>query len=191
MKKVLVVLALAVISFANAQKGTVLVAGNVSYSSQKSSALGSNPTQNYFIFSPKVGYQFHDNWTVGGEAGIVAQKYEYVATQYKLNNYSVGAFVRYSKPLSDLFSIYADLGTGFNSFKETNSNVSTTFTNKSDGFYATITPALAMNIKKGFGLNFAFGGLGYTTRKYDNGNKVNSLNFNFGQSFNMGISKNF
>ena len=35
MKKVFIVAALAIVSFANAQKGTVLVAGNVGYSSYK------------------------------------------------------------------------------------------------------------------------------------------------------------
>lgn len=39
MKKTLVILALAVVSFANAQKGSVLVLGNLSYYSQKKYCL--------------------------------------------------------------------------------------------------------------------------------------------------------
>lgn len=199
MKKILIVLALIVASFANAQKGSVLVLGSVSYYSQKTSVYDISTTQNYFGFSPKVGYQFTDNWTVGGEAGVSFQKNKYVNGDNKSDNYSVGAFVRYSKPLSDLFSIYADLGTGYRGSKETYTNIysdPTTYSNKANGFYATITPALLINIKNGFGLNFGFGGLGYYNENIDSGNmdddtKETGFNFNFGQSFTAGISKNF
>jgi hypothetical protein len=199
MKKILIVLALTVASFANAQKGTVLVMGSVSYWSEKNSSLEANSKQTNFGFSPKVGYQFTDNWTVGGEAGISIHKYEYLANtnsgqESKTNNYSVGAFVRYSKSLSDLFLIYADLGAGYVDSKETNSNSyanPTTYTSKENGFYATIAPALQINIAKGFGLNFGFGGLNYSKKNGDNGINKNAFYFNFGQSFTAGISKNF
>lgn len=194
MKKLLFILALSMFSFANAQKGTVLVAGTVGFSSQKTSNSGVNSTQNSFSLFPKIGYQFTDNWTVGGEAGVSFQKSEYSSVENKVNGYSVGAFVRYSKPLSDLFLIYADLGMGYGGLKETyvnDFNTPTTTINKSNGFYGSIAPALAINIKKGFCLNFGFGGISYNARKYDSGNKVNGFNFNFGQSFSAGISKNF
>ena len=70
MKKILVILALAMISFANAQKGSVLVMGSINYQSQNTSNSGLETKQNYFGFSPKVGYQFHENWTAGIEAAV-------------------------------------------------------------------------------------------------------------------------
>lgn len=70
MKKTLLIIALAIFGFANAQKGTILVSGNVGYSTMKAE---SSVSQNYFSFSPKAGYQFTDNWTVGGELGILSQ----------------------------------------------------------------------------------------------------------------------
>ena len=66
MKKVFIILALSIFSFANAQKGTVLVAGSIGFSSVKQT----NSKYENFNFSPKVGYQFNDNWTVGGEMSI-------------------------------------------------------------------------------------------------------------------------
>ncbi|PKB17208.1 outer membrane beta-barrel protein [Flavobacterium sp. 5] len=198
MKRIFVVLALAIVSFANAQKGTVLLMGTVSYSSQKQKS--GNPetrfTQSEFSFYPKVGYQFANNWTIGGEAGISSGRNEYTNQESKRNNCSFGAFVRYSKSLSDLFLIYADLGTGYRTYKDTSSNDfsdPTNYTYKTNGFYATIMPVLAINIKNGFALNFGFGGLNYSTtnRTNSNGYKETGFNFNFGQSFTVGISKIF
>jgi hypothetical protein len=194
MKKILVILALAVASFANAQKGSVLVMGSISYWSQKNSYSDGNTTVNNFGFSPKAGYQFADNWTLGGEAAFSFQNNGYVNQERKRNEYSAGAFIRYSKSLSDLFLIYADFGTGYTGFKETGSYDFVDmddYTNKANGFYAKIAPAVAINIKKGFALNFGFGGLEYYSRNIDNGNKESNFYFNFGQSFTAGVSKNF
>ncbi len=197
MKKSLLILALAVFSFANAQKGTVLVAGNVGYSSQKSDvSAGTSPTVNSFNFSPKVGYQFNDNWTVGVESSIANSKSTYTSGEYKSNNFSVGGFLRYSKPIGGIFSAYADLGTGYHNVEQTNYNGGDfpyTSTTKGNGFYVGVTPAISLNISKGFGLNFNLGSIGYNTlnNTTHNGNDTKNFNFNFGQSFSVGISKNF
>ncbi|MEP7093132.1 MAG: outer membrane beta-barrel protein, partial [Flavobacterium sp.] len=112
MKKMLVIVALAMFSFANAQKGSILVMGSFNYNSEKTSNSGSEIKNNNFGFSPKVGYQFHQNWTAGIEAGVSNSKQENVNTETKSNNFSLGGFLRYSKPLNQTFSAYADLGVG-------------------------------------------------------------------------------
>ena len=202
MKKMLLVLALAMVSFANAQKGTYLVFGNVSFWSNKEASSVNESKGENFNFSPKVGYQFKDNWTIGVEAGFATSKNEYTYEQNAMNNqerktknYSVGAFVRYSQSLSQMFLLYADLGAGYNNRKETNTNSFSnpaTFTNTFDGVYASFAPGLFLNIKNNFGLNFGIGGLSYYNTKSDQNNGSNSnFNFNFGQTFTAGISKNF
>jgi hypothetical protein len=196
MKKLLLILALAVFSFANAQKGTILVSGNVGYYSEKSGNSGFQPTQKNFNFSPKVGYQYNDNWTAGVESTISNSKNNYTSGEYKSNNFSIGGFVRYSKPLGELFSVYADLGTGYHNVKQTQYNGGDfpfTSISKSNGFYVGVTPALLLNISKGFGLNFNIGGLGYNTlnNTTHNANDTKTFNFSFGQAFSVGISKNF
>lgn len=202
MKKTLVILALVMISFANAQRGTVLVSGNVSFWSNKDSSQGSESKGKNFNFSPKIGYQFKDNWTVGAEAGFSSSKNEYTYQENASNNqeritknFTGGAFVRYSQSLNPMFLLYADLGAGYKNLKETNTNSFSdpaTSTNTFDGVYANFAPGLFLNIKNNFGLNFGIGGLTYSNTKSDRNNGKNSnFYFNFGQSFNIGLSKNF
>ena len=193
MKKMLLIFALAMTSFANAQKGTVLVGGNIGYTSEKADREISPVKTNIFQFSPKVGYQFHDNWTAGVEFMIQSSKTNNGGAEGKANNFKAGAFVRYTVPLSEIFSVFADLGAGFQNQKVKNyENGSLVSNNKADGLYAGITPALFINMKKGFGLNFSIGGLGYETLSYDNTDvDYNKFNFNFGKTVNIGVSKNF
>ncbi|MCV9927262.1 porin family protein [Flavobacterium sp. LS1R49] len=192
MKKMLVVIALAVVSFANAQKGTVLVGGSVGYSSHNVSNRGNDSKESVFNFSPRVGYQFNDNWTVGGEFTVATAKEEFGNNENKINNFALGAFLRYTLPLNQTFSVFADLGAGFQNQKDEVYNGFVTTTAKADGMYVGITPAIFINVKKGFGLNFNIGGLGYSALSYEhNGPDVNDFSFSFGKAFNIGISKNF
>jgi hypothetical protein len=192
MKKMLVILALAMVSFANAQKGTILVGGSVGYKSN-TTTLGNNEVKNNTVdFSPKVGYQFHDNWTAGIETSFGSTKVKQGVNEEKTNTTKVGGFLRYTMPLNPTFSFFAELGTGFQSIKEKTYTGPVTTTDKGDGFYVGITPALFIDMKKGFGLNFNIGGLNYGTINYDNnGPEYKSFDFNFGKAFNIGISKNF
>lgn len=194
MKKILVMAALAICSFANAQKGTILVGGNIGFTSDKTEFANSERTVNEFSFSPKVGYQFHENWTVGGEFTVASSNDDNGAIEQKDNAFKLGAFVRYTMPLSQTFSVFADMGAGFQNLKsKTYGPGNNDFSrSKADGAYVGVTPALFINMKKGFGLNFSIGGLGYETLSYDNnGADVSSFYFNFGKTFNIGISKNF
>ena len=193
MKKMLLILALATFSFANAQKGTILVGGNIEYNSTTYDHPLVETKTNTFGFSPKVGYQFHDNWTVGGEFSINSSKQKGGGLETKANVYTYGAFVRYTVPLSETFSVFGDLGAGLQNQKSENfENGSLITKSKADGIYVGLTPALFINMKKGFGLNFSIGGLGYETLNYDNnGSDVSSFYFNFGKTVNIGVSKNF
>lgn len=203
MKKLFLMVALATFGFANAQKGTILVAGNISYVSGKTSFTDSENTNNYFVFAPKVGYQFTDKWTVGIEGTVASQKTEnnndlnpVANTENKANAFRVGAFARYTIPLNETFAAFADMGVGYQSRKEDqtffNGFFSTSTSAKASGFYVGVTPALFINMKKGFGLNFGIGGIGYETLNYDdNGGDNSQFAITFGQSFNVGISKNF
>jgi hypothetical protein len=188
MKKTLVILALAMISFANAQKGTYLVSGSVGFNSEKTNSSQNNETLNVFGIAPKVGYQFTENWTVGVQTSASFTRNETDSgNNGKYNYYSIGPFVRYSKPLSEIFEVYADLSSGYSFDEEKYTN----------GFGVSITPALLLKIKNGFGLNFGFGGLGYSSinsssENYPNSSqKIKSVYFNFGRTFFAGISKNF
>ncbi|MFH7016702.1 outer membrane beta-barrel protein [Flavobacterium sp. FlaQc-47] len=195
MKKMLLILALAMISFANAQKGTILVMGNVTYSSQNLSVSNLETKSHNFAFSPKVGYQFHENWTAGVESAFSNSKQNSVFAESKATDFSIGGFLRYSKPISETFAAYADLGAGYQKRKSTNATDIGMSETEGNGFYIGITPAIFINVSKGFGLNFNIGGLGYNTLNIDgenvDGNKVKNFEVSFGKAFSVGISKNF
>lgn len=190
MKKILVMAALAICSFVNAQKGTTLVAGSIGYSS-KDDSRGDGLKLNEFNFSPKVGYQFNDNWTIGGELSYTSLKDRGFDLELHRKVIQIGPFMRYSVPLNQTFSVFADFGAGFqNAREETHFFGFDEDTDTAQGAYLRVTPALFINMKKGFGLNFNIGGLGYSTFSYNDYN-VNEFNFDFGKGVNFGISKNF
>ena len=132
----LLILALATISFANAQKGTILVGGNIGYSSTNRDFQTGKDKSSQFNFSPRVGYQFNDNWTVGGEFVMASSKSEFEGSaESKLNDFKAGAFLRYSVPLSETFSVFADLGAGFQNQKNTVYSAEGDNESKADGVY--------------------------------------------------------
>jgi hypothetical protein len=187
MKKVFMIAALAIVSFANAQKGTVLVAGNVGYYSKKQG----DSKVSTFEFAPKVGYQFSENTTIGLETAIVNKNF---ANDDSAKDFKLGAFLRYSQPLTGVFSVFGDFGIGMQSSKyEEDLPGAATLVTKADGFYMSVVPAIGVNLKKGFCLNFSIGGLGYDSMKEDfNGAEAtNTFAFTFGKQASIGISKNF
>ncbi|MEN2414053.1 outer membrane beta-barrel protein [Flavobacterium mesophilum] len=197
MKKILVIVALAMSSFANAQKGSVLVMGSFGYNSIKRSNIPGDNKYNTFSFSPKVGYQFHENWTTGIESGMSIVKDEVPNSYYnKTNAFTIGGFLRYTKTLNQTFSAYADLGLGYQNTKSTYNNevVNVNRIDKGNGFYTHLTPAIFINVHNGFGLNFNIGGIEYGSLNYDGdsgSNSAKNFNITFGQAFSVGISKNF
>jgi hypothetical protein len=186
MKKVFIIAALAIVSFANAQKGSVLVAGSIGYSSRNTGDIKAN----YFEFAPKVGYQFSDNMTVGIETAVTSK--EFVSKDVE-NTLKLGAFLRYSQPLAGVFSVFGDFGVGMQSGKyKRDLGAFGTVETEADGFYIGVVPAIGVDLKKGFCLNFSIGGLSYDSMKADGASDAtNSFDFNFGRQASIGISKNF
>ncbi|KUJ63657.1 hypothetical protein AR687_00270 [Flavobacteriaceae bacterium CRH] len=174
MKKLLLAVVLFVTTIASAQKGSILLSGNVGFASEKIGDL----KKEGFDFSPKVGYQFTNNWTAGVEGSIMNYK---ESNTKRVEAYKIGAFTRYSLPLSELFSFYTDLGAGYQD----------TTLNDAKGMYANITPAIFINVKRGFGLNFSIGGAYYENLCGKGTPRQENIGFNFGKSFTLGISKNF
>lgn len=140
-----------------AQSNTLLVYGSAGYESRDN-----------FNFSPAVGYQWNNNWTggVNFNLGETSGRYEMGA----------GPFIRYTYPISDLFIIYGQFDVNGVSVRTEN--------DRTGGFRGTLFPAVGMNIKNGFALNFGFGGL--TVSTFDPKFKIS-----FGTGLNFGISKNF
>jgi hypothetical protein len=185
MKKVLVA-AFALVSLTvNAQKGTLLVGGNVGISSAKYPSTPNDNKSTSFVFNPTVGYQFNDNWTTGILADIASQKTtNSLNVESKSSRFGVGPFIRYTKTLSSVFSVYGQAQSVFGTTKWNGSKT---------GTYADVNlfPAVFINVKNGFGLNLDFGGIGFSSNTPTGGSASTAFNFNFGSTAHVGISKNF
>lgn len=188
MKKILLsILAVGTIATANAQKGSILLYGNIGYTSNTDAA---KQKTNTLDFNPGVGYQFNDMWTAG-----IALGYSNTSvtpdggSTGKQTDMKIGVFARYSKPVNNIFSLYAQLDIASLSSKTDPSSDATSMS----GMWIGVAPAIAVHIPGWFEMNFGFGGLSYQTMKskLSGANTASTLDFNFGQTMNIGISKNF
>ncbi len=166
-----------------AQKGSVLVYGNLAVGTEKD--VDDNKMTSFSIF-PGVGYQFDEHWTAGVTGGYGQSKFNpEVGADIKASQYAAGVFGRYTHPLGGIFSLYGQLDATYQGRKDAASN-------KYSGFNFSLTPAIALNVKNGFALNFGFGGIQFETEKLkDASNSSTFFSVNFGEQFNIGISKNF
>lgn len=163
---------------AHAQRHSILVYGNLGINGSKSAA---DVKTNSFSFSPGVGYQWDDHWT--GGVNLKTESWKTGSPEVKSTAFGVGPFIRYAYPLSDIFAVYGQLNTNFLSGK--------TAGVKMNGAEATLFPAIGVNLKNGFALNFNFGSLGFTSAKVKGQEKSSSFGLNFGSGAGFGISKNF
>ena len=176
---VLIVVASVINSYA--QRSTLLVYGTIGAESQK---LTTTAKANTFNFSPAVGYQWTDHWTGGVSLNLSSSKSTGEFGDAKSSGVAVGPFVRYAYPLSDIFAIYGQVNANVLSGK--NEGVSYS------GLGASFFPAIGVNLKNGFALNFSFGNLSFTSEKPNNAAKsLTDFKLGFGSGVTFGISKNF
>jgi hypothetical protein len=166
-----------------AQKNSLLLYGALNLQSAKTPAsTGTLSTKsNTFSISPGIGYQFTDHWTAG--INIAASSMKYGSPEVKTSSFGAGPFIRYAYPLSNIFAVYGQLNTNAISGKTADVKMS--------GFQATLFPAIGVNLKNGFALNFNFGGLGFSSSKPKGGGTATSFGLAFGSGAGFGISKNF
>jgi len=173
---------------AKAQKGTVFVYGDLGFSTAKEAG-------SVFNVNPGVGFGINNNWAWGIEAGVGNASDKATGTGESLTSFKGGLFARYTKAVSNTFSIYGQGGVNFlSNYIEAGSflNGDGVTAVKGSGVEVKIAPAVFVNVKNGFGLNFSFGGINYTSFKPKGADESgSSFNLNFGKTFNFGISKTF
>lgn len=180
MKKLFFTLLLAGTTFAaQAQKNTLLVYGTLGVQTTKTA---DDYKTNNFEINPGIGYQFTDHWTAG--VNLSAKSWKNGIPAVKSNSFGAGPFVRYAHPLSDIFAVYGQFNANYLTSKWGDV--------KANGFQGEIFPAIGVNLKNGFALNFNFGRLGIITNKIK-GASSSSTDFGitFGSGGGFGISKNF
>ena len=202
-----------------AQKKSILIGGNFEINSQKNNLQNNlqiggpiqTSKQSNFSFSPTIGYQINNNFTVGITTSLKTIKFNVIQTYpspfpnkqeitQKYTETNFGAFVRYSKTLSNTFTIYGQFETLFGNFKDYTKQEFTSGgvqniqedTVKGTSTNINLFPAIFINVKNNFGLNLNFGGVSYSENKAkDFLGSSSNFNFNLGKVINIGISKNF
>jgi hypothetical protein len=181
MRNILLILFLSAITISTvAQKGSTLLYGNFTYQYLENHIYGSGQGSNLSI-NPGIGYGLSNQWTAGLNLafGLFKNNSEEAYT------YGAGPFIRYTHPLSEIFSVFAQFETLY-AIEESQSGY------ESKKLYAGLFPAVEMNIKNGFALNLGFGGIGFT-RFITTGvpGNTNTLGVQFGSGMNFGVSKRF
>jgi len=191
MKKIALSMAILLACFAtSAQTKSILLYGDLGFASSNISNTmgGFGPSkETTSLIDIGAGYQYNANWTVGLNFGYTEDNQDGSATK----SYFIDPFIRYSKPITSIFSIYGQFQAGYS-----HSSLSPNPTDdRSSGYNMQIYPAVFIHIKNGFGLNFSFGGLQYSALTEKDNTGYSSSNttfaFTFGQGVLFGISKNF
>lgn len=173
---------------AHAQANSVLVYGDLGIHSSKDAA--DNKTRGFNI-NPGIGYQFNRNWTLGLAGGFGTERSRAAgATEWDFaNTYNAGVFVRHTMPVGRFFALFTQLEAGYQGMSLGNTGSNSTA--NANGFYARLTPAVAVYIIDGFALNFGFGGIQFETMKASGASKSNTnFDLTWGTQFNIGVSKN-
>lgn len=204
MKKLfLALVAMALLTNANAQKNSILVYGTASFGTDKTEMGAATSTNNSCSINPGIGYQFSHKSTIGIQGGYGMMNTINSASfaginfelQNKISEWQAGAFYRYTCNLNKIFSIFGQVNAGYFSGMTSQDTVGIIavgkFEDTYNGFAVSAFPAIGVNVHKGWALNFAFGGIGFQTATWDKANMTNTaFDVTFGQQINVGISKN-
>ena len=192
---------IAIASQAQISKGTVLLGGNISGSTNKETSSGSsNEYKNRALhLSPSIGFATSNNkvWGFNASYGSSRSKFEDI-TSSEYNRYGGGIFYRR----------YATLGKGFFLFGEANAGYAyskqkvftgpigqlETRTVRTDMANLSVHPGIAYAVHKNFHLEVAINNianLGYSHQKITTiGNGFGTSTTNKGFSFDSNISNN-
>jgi len=172
MKKLLLsALAVCAFTFSNAQetettesngvaKGDMMISGAFGFDSESTGDL----KENSFTIAPRFAYFVSDNISVGAKIGYTStKKDDGVADDIKTNALSLGAFARYYCSPTTKFSLFAELGADFTSYKWEQGSADA----DSSGFGLGVAPGVSYFLSDAFAIEASWGLLGYNTN--DNG----------------------
>jgi hypothetical protein len=171
-----------------AQKGSVLVFGNVSSSTGHNNDLTNTSRGFSLLTNVGVGYQFSKHFTVGPQGGYIASAGKTVSPvtgtersySYEIG---IGAFGRYTAYITPAIFAYLQADVGYN---QAGTKGKTLPPRKG----ADLFPGIGAFVYRHWAVNLTVGGVDYK-RFSDNGITQSSLNFDLASKFQFGISKNF
>jgi hypothetical protein len=134
-----------------------------------------------WTFSPGIGYQVAERWT----AGLNLTYGKFKAAYRSTTTYGGGPFVRYTHPIYGIFSVFGQLE-GSYIIQDYSANPTYKETR------IALFPAIEMNMRKGFALNFGLGGLQFSSNRIEGrSGSYSSFDIYFGSNASVGVSKRF
>lgn len=188
------------VTHAQIKKDAVLLGGQISFSSSKSSNNSTPPntaTNNVFL-NLSAGKAIKENTVIGIYGGYGQGKIEAVYPNSTSNisttsNTAAGAFYRKYKTLGKSFYFFGEVNAGFRGYKQENENkvigATTTSTYTETGVELGLTPGLSYQLCKKMQLEVlmpSFAGLRYATTK-NSGTNVTTAKGNLFQ-FNTSLN---
>jgi hypothetical protein len=192
--KLLQFLCLSVITLhATAQKGSLLIEGDINYNTTKDKVYSPAQTSksSSVAYNQLLGYQPLNHWVIGGMLSVTHVKNADGTNVSTINGLFAGPFIRYTYPLGGIFFISGQFQASFGNNKSHFTNGSFSSESKNVIHSYDLVPILSMNMKNNFGLNFSIGGAEYSISKQDKYNKIQSFTVNFGKMISVGITKKF
>jgi hypothetical protein len=176
------------------KKGSTLLGGDISFSSQKTENLNSSSADKFhsFSISPVFAKAIKDNLFFGGSLRFESSKSTYMSNNVaEGQGFIAGVFVRKYKPIFGKFNAFVQAGINGGISKAT-SNQGINYDVESKGFrvYASVTPGISVGVSKKLYLEAGFAdiaSLGYSSQKQtgtSNGTGINmkTSSFNFSSS---------
>jgi hypothetical protein len=177
---------------ANAQisKGTVLLGGNINFSSSGFSNEPDDYKNHSYNVSPSLGFVVKENKVVGVNLSYNHSIYQTAANQKSVSDtYGGGVFLRRYLTLGKGFYLYGQgqLGVGIGNQKETSSVNAhkTTSTSVSAGLFPGVAYAVSRRFHLELSMNYLVS-VGYSSSKEHNANTpdIKSNQFNFSTNLN-------
>lgn len=159
-------------SYAQTEKGTTFIGGNVAYSSQKTTGSYYDNSMQLLSIQPSIGWFLSSNLALGVSPMLSYTKQNdnqvniisYNSTNTLLGG---GVFLRYYFMFNQSVGLYPEFAADY--LAGVNSN------NHSNSFETMIRPNLVFFPIKKLGLNLGFSGIAYTHHKQTDGAKTNSF----------------
>ncbi|MEO0505687.1 MAG: outer membrane beta-barrel protein [Bacteroidota bacterium] len=180
-------------------KGTWILGGNVSFFNNTSDTnfsddFNSNLDRRNFTFSPRIGYAFSDNWTVGLVSEYFLQKGENESVtsngvvsngEVKSESLSLAPYVRRYFAINKNLTFFAQGEVGIlKSWSENIDFESDRFTSEQDGVFVNLRPGVLFFPAKNLAFETSIGLLGYRALDREDSNGTTAENRDFSFDFN-------
>ena len=176
MKKFIAVVAycLPLLAFAQPEKGTVLLSGNVAFNKGEDGQIVAPTRTTQSDFSAYVGYFVSPGVAVGvmGDYSTIEWAQDasnsFGKTITRQRGFGAAPFVRYYHPVTERFFFFVEGNAGYagNSYRVSQSDPMQSYKTKSSGLSVNIRPGISYFIAKRWAVELLLGSLTYNNMKY-------------------------